>query len=118
MAPCIRVFIAMREKGSQLHLLLLAERRVRQPLTLRSDRAVERVALDGDRLAGRLAVRLENVDSLDGVLGLSTRVRRFDGEDGVDGERGEEVVVAGFVKGKGQAVQLSKSPASLTCRPQ
>jgi hypothetical protein len=62
--------------------------------TLGGDGAVERVALDKDGFGGALAVRLEDVDGLDGVLDVAAGVDRLDGEHRVDREVGKEGVVA------------------------
>ena len=62
--------------------------------TLGGDGAVEGVALDKDGLGGTLAVRLEDIDGLDGVLDVAAGVDRLDGEHGVDREVGKEGVVA------------------------
>ena len=59
-----------------------------------SDGAVQRVTLDHETLPGALSVRLENIDRLDRVLLLSSRVDSLDGEHGVDSEGCEKVVVA------------------------
>lgn len=62
--------------------------------TLGGDGAVEGVALDKDGFGGALAVRLEDVDRLDGVLDVAAGVDRLDGEHRVDREVGKEGVVA------------------------
>jgi hypothetical protein len=64
-----------------------------QGLTLTCDGAVESVSLDEYRLGSALAVGLEHVDSLDGVLDLSTGVDRLDREHSVDSHAGEEVTI-------------------------
>ncbi|KAI3475615.1 hypothetical protein L1887_62957 [Cichorium endivia] len=60
---------------------------------LGGDGAVEGVAVDEERLARRLAVRLEHVDRLDRILCLAARIDGLDGEHGVDGDLREKVVV-------------------------
>jgi hypothetical protein len=64
-----------------------------EKLTLGSNGAVESVTLDGDGLSSRLSVSLEDVNGLDGILDVTSRVGRFDGEHGIDSERSPEVIV-------------------------
>jgi hypothetical protein len=64
-----------------------------QLLTLTCDSAVESITVDHETLPGRLSVRFEHVDRLDGVFLLSSGVCRLDSEHGVDSHRGEKVIV-------------------------
>jgi len=64
---------------------------------LTSDGAVESVTLDVDGLGSALAVGLEDVDRLDGVLDVASGVDGSDREHGVHSHVGEEVVVAVLV---------------------
>jgi hypothetical protein len=71
--------------------LTAATRRIGR--TLRGNSAVESVTLDVDRLERTLAVSLEDVNSLDGVLDVTTSVDGLDSKHGVDSEVSEEVAV-------------------------
>ena len=60
---------------------------------LASNGAVDSIALDHVRFCGGLSVGLEDVDGFYRVLGLALDAGGLDGEDRVDNQAGEEVVL-------------------------
>ena len=86
LAPTILVFIAVNSTD----VSCTSETGYTRERTLRSDGAVECVTFDVNGFGSRLSVRLENVDRLDGIFDLASRVDSLDSEHSVDGHVGEE----------------------------